>query len=104
LAKSLAGIRRGVRQTSDYRQGWTTTFLCHSLGCTLRPKMNVVVVVDITVFIQTANRCIYDIEDWQNLWQEFAEEFDKQVITGKDGQVRSCPTNLVVRAMDSARF
>ena len=37
----------------------------------------------------------YDIEDWQNLWQEFAEEFDKQVITGKDGQVRSCPTNLV---------
>lgn len=31
----------------------------------------------------------YDIEDWQNLWQEFAEEFDKQVITGKDGQVRS---------------
>mgnify|MGYP001306760292 FL=1 len=30
----------------------------------------------------------YDIEDWQNLWQEFAEEFDKQVITGKDGQDR----------------
>ena len=36
----------------------------------------------------------YDIEDWQKLWQEFAEEFDKQVITGKDGKVRSCPTNL----------
>ena len=36
----------------------------------------------------------YDIEDWQNLWQEFAEEFDKQVITGKDGKVRSCQTNL----------
>lgn len=36
----------------------------------------------------------YDIEDWQKLWQEFAEEFDKQVITGKDKKVRSCPTNL----------
>ena len=36
----------------------------------------------------------YDIEDWQKLWQEFAEEFDKQVITGKDEKVRSCPTNL----------
>lgn len=36
----------------------------------------------------------YDIEDWQKLWQDFAEEFDKQVITGKDGKVRSCPTNL----------
>ena len=36
----------------------------------------------------------FDIEDWQKLWQEFAEEFDKQVITGKDGKVRSCPTNL----------
>ena len=30
----------------------------------------------------------YDIEDWQKLWHEFAEEFDKQVITGKDGKVR----------------
>ena len=36
----------------------------------------------------------YDIEDWQKLWHDFAEEFDKQVITGKDGKVRSCPTNL----------
>ena len=36
----------------------------------------------------------FDIEDWQKLWQDFAEEFDKQVITGKDGKVRSCPTNL----------
>ena len=36
----------------------------------------------------------YDIEDWQKLWQEFAEEFDKQMSTGKDGKVRSCPTNL----------
>ena len=36
----------------------------------------------------------FDIEDWQKLWQDFAEEFDKQVITGKDRKVRSCPTNL----------
>lgn len=36
----------------------------------------------------------YDLEDWQKLWQEFAEEFDKQVITDKGGKVRSCPTNL----------
>ena len=36
----------------------------------------------------------YDIEDWQKLWHEFAEEFDKQTITGKDGKVRSSPTNL----------
>lgn len=36
----------------------------------------------------------YDIEDWQKLWHDFAEEFDKQVIIGKDGKVRSCQTNL----------
>ena len=30
----------------------------------------------------------------KKLWHEFAEEFDKQVISGKDGKVRSCPTNL----------
>ena len=36
----------------------------------------------------------FDLEDWQKLWRDFVEEFDKQVITGKDGTVRSCPTNL----------
>ena len=36
----------------------------------------------------------YDIEDWQKLWHDFAEEFDKQVIIGKDGKVRSCLTHL----------
>ena len=36
----------------------------------------------------------YDIEDWQKLWHEFAEEFDNQTITGKDGKVRSSSTNL----------
>ena len=34
------------------------------------------------------------MEDWQKLWHDFAEEFDKQVIIGKDGKVRSCQTNL----------
>ena len=37
---------------------------------------------------------LFDIEDWQKLWQDFATEFDKQVFTGKDGKVRSCQTNL----------
>ena len=37
----------------------------------------------------------FDIEDWQKLWQDFAAEFDKQVIIGKDEKVRSCPTHLV---------
>lgn len=36
----------------------------------------------------------FDTEDWQKLWQDFVAEFDKQVIIGKDGKVRSCPTNL----------
>lgn len=36
----------------------------------------------------------FDIEDWQKLWRGFAEEFDKQVITDKNGKIRSCPTNL----------
>lgn len=36
----------------------------------------------------------FDIDDWQKLWHDFAEEFDKQMITGKDGKVHSCPTNL----------
>ena len=28
----------------------------------------------------------YDMVDWQKLWHDFAEEFDKQVIIGKDGK------------------
>lgn len=43
----------------------------------------------------------YDIEDWQNLWQDFAEEFDKQVITGKDG--KSVPIRPIWQAA-STRF
>ncbi len=29
----------------------------------------------------------YDLEDWQKLWHEFAEEFDRQVITDKNSKV-----------------
>lgn len=36
----------------------------------------------------------YRMEDWQELWHEFAEEFDKQVIKNRDGTIRSCPTHL----------
>ena len=36
----------------------------------------------------------YRMEDWQELWHDFAEEFDKQVIKNRDGTVRSCPTHL----------
>lgn len=35
----------------------------------------------------------FDIEDWQKLWQDFAKEFDKQVITSKDG--KSVPVRLI---------
>ena len=40
---------------SDLHSSSPTTLLCYSLGSTLRTKMNVVVVVDVTVFIQTAD-------------------------------------------------
>ena len=40
----------------------------------------------------------YDIEDWQKLWQEFAEEFDKQVITGKGNSV---PVQPIWRAANT---
>lgn len=36
----------------------------------------------------------YRMEDWQKLWHDFAEEFDKQVIKNRDGTIRSCPTHL----------
>lgn len=36
----------------------------------------------------------FNNEDWQQLWQDFVAEFDKQVIIGKDGKVHSCPTHL----------
>lgn len=41
---------------SDLYCSHPAAFLCHSLGCTLCPKMNVMVIVDIPVLIQMANR------------------------------------------------
>ena len=57
-----------------------------------RPIKNSVIRIELSP--SSEHTRFFDIEDWQKLWQEFAEEFDKQVITGKDGKVRSCPTNL----------
>lgn len=59
-----------------------------------KPIKNSVIRIELSP--STEHTRFFDIEDWQKLWQEFAEEFDKQVITGKDGKVRSCPTNLAV--------
>ena len=57
-----------------------------------RPIKNSIIRIELSP--SPEHTSFYDIEDWQKLWHEFAEEFDKQVITGKDGKVRSCPTNL----------
>ena len=51
-------------------------------------------IIRIVLIPSPEHTSFYDIKDWQKLWREFVEEFDKQVITGKDGKVRSCPTNL----------
>ena len=57
-----------------------------------RPIKNSIIRIELSP--SPEHTSFYDIEDWQKLWHEFAEEFDKQTITGKDGKVRSCPTNL----------
>lgn len=57
-----------------------------------RPIKNSVIRIELSP--SSEHTRFFDIEDWQKLWQDFAEEFDKQVITNKDGKVRSCPTNL----------
>ena len=57
-----------------------------------RPIKNSIIRIELSP--SPEHTSFYDIEDWQKLWHEFAEEFDKQVISGKDGKVRSCPTNL----------
>lgn len=57
-----------------------------------RPIKNSVIRIELSP--SPEHTLFFDIEDWQKLWHDFAEEFDKQVITGKDGKVRSCPTNL----------
>jgi len=57
-----------------------------------RPIKNSVIRIELSP--SSEHTRFFDIEDWQKLWHDFVEEFDKQVITSKDGKVRSCPTNL----------
>ena len=57
-----------------------------------RPIKNSIIRIELSP--SPEHTSFYDIEDWQKLWHEFVEEFDNQTITGKDGKVRSSPTNL----------
>ena len=57
-----------------------------------RPIKNSVIRIELSPSAEHTQ--FFDTEDWQKLWQDFVAEFDKQVIIGKDGKVRSCPTNL----------
>ena len=62
-----------------------------TLSC-FRPIKNSVIRIELSPSAEHTK--FFNTEDWQKLWQDFIEEFDKQVIIGKDGKVRSCPTNL----------
>ena len=57
-----------------------------------RPIKNSVIRIELSPSAEHTR--FFDTEDWQQLWQDFVAEFDKQVIIGKDGKVRSSPTNL----------
>ena len=57
-----------------------------------KPMKNTVIRIELSPSAEHTR--FFDIEDWKKLWQDFAEEFDKQVITDKNGKVRSCPTHL----------
>ena len=57
-----------------------------------RPIKNSVIRIELSPSAEHTQ--FFDTEDWQQLWQDFVAEFDKQVIIGKDGKVRSCPTHL----------
>lgn len=57
-----------------------------------RPIKNSVIRIELSPSAEHTR--FFNVEDWQQLWQDFVAEFDKQVIIGKDGKVRSCPTNL----------
>ena len=71
------------------------TGIWNSMQLTLaqhRPIKNSIIRIELSPLPEHTS--FYDIEDWQKLGHKFAEEFDKQVISGKDGKARSCPTNL----------
>lgn len=57
-----------------------------------RPIKNSVIRIELSPSAEHTR--FFNVEDWQKLWQDFVAEFDKQVIIGKDGKVRSCPTHL----------
>ena len=57
-----------------------------------RPIKNSVIRIELSPSAEHTR--FFNVENWQKLWQDFVAEFDKQVIIGKDGKVRSCPTNL----------
>ena len=57
-----------------------------------RPIKNSVIRIELSPSAEHTQ--FFDTEDWQQLWQDFVAEFDKQVIIGKDEKVHSCPTNL----------
>lgn len=57
-----------------------------------RPIKNSVIRIELSPSAEHTR--FFNVEDWQKLWQDFVAEFDKQVIIGKDGKIRSCPTNL----------
>lgn len=57
-----------------------------------RPIKNSVIRIELSPSAEHTR--FFDTEDWQQLWQDFVAEFDKQVIIGKDGKVRSCLTHL----------
>lgn len=57
-----------------------------------RPIKNSVIRIELSPSAEHTR--FFDTEDWQKLWQDFVAEFDKQVIIGKDGKVRSCPIHL----------
>lgn len=57
-----------------------------------RPMKNSVIRIGLSPSAEHTR--FFDIEDWEKLWQDFAAEFDKQVITDKNRKVISCPTNL----------
>ena len=58
-----------------------------------RPIKNSVIRIELSPSAEHTR--FFNVEDWQQLWQDFVTEFDKQVIIGKDEKVRSCPTHLV---------
>ncbi|WP_195996816.1 relaxase [Paraprevotella clara] len=57
-----------------------------------RPIKNSVIRIELSPSAEHTR--FFNVEDWQKLWQDFVAEFDKQVIIGKDGKLRSCPTHL----------